>query len=429
MIAGSAAAGGTGAPRATRDLVWLLVARTTRLFGNGVLSVTIGLYLAHLGLAPAAIGAVLAGGLLGGTFATAGLGALATRWGRRRAMRVAAALTLVGAVILLTQSAGPLLGLGALVGSMSPSGQDVGPQQALEQAGLADLADPRRRADLFAWYSLAGSLAVALGALVAGIPAWLGPGRGAGLGPERLLIGVYTLCAAAGLLAYGRLTSRLDPLWVLTPAEGEEPRPAARWAWTGLDRSRGAVARLAALFAVDSFAGGIAVQGLIALDLHLRFGIGLGVLGPIFFATNTAAALSSLAAARLARRFGLLRTMVFTHLPSNVVLMAVAAAWAWPIAVALLVLRASLSQMDVPTRQAYTMALVTPAERSAAAGATGAARTLGAMAGPLVGGAAVAAPQLGLIFLVGGGLKAVYDLTLYRVFRRVPLPEDAGPGG
>ncbi|HVA20911.1 MAG TPA: MFS transporter [Candidatus Micrarchaeia archaeon] len=416
------------------DLLWLFASRAARLFGSGVLSVTLGLYLARLGLRPAVIGAVLAGGLLGAALATAGLATLAHRWGRRRSLVSAAALSVLGAVLLLTQSTPLALGLAAAVGSVSASGQDVGPQQALEQAGLADLVEGgRRRADLFAWYSLAGSLAAALGALVAGLPGLLGGGgSGVGLAAERGLVGVYAACAVLGLAAYTRLSTGVDgpPAGAGPAAAAARPlRPPSLWAWTGLHRSRRTVAQLAGLFALDSFAGGVAVQGLVAFDLHLRFGLGLGALGPIFFATNVTAALSYLVAARLARRFGLLNTMVFTHLPSNVLLMAVAAAPVWPLAVVLLVARSGLSQMDVPTRQAYTMALVDPSERSAAAGATGAARTLGAMAGPLVGGAAVALPQLGLIFLIGGGLKVVYDVTLFRVFRRVPVPVEAPPAG
>ncbi|HUY61908.1 MAG TPA: MFS transporter, partial [Candidatus Dormibacteraeota bacterium] len=166
----------------------------------------------------------------------------------------------------------------------------------------------------------------------------------------------------------------------------------------------------------------------VAYYFHLRFGLSLAALGPLFFATNLAAAASYLAAARLARRIGLLNTMVFTHLPSNGLLMLVAAMPTWPLAAAVLFLRNGLSQMDVPTRQAYLMALVSPDERSAAAGVTGSARTVGAMLGPLVGGLALASPVLGLPLLLGGGLKAVYDGALYLVFHRVRLPDEgAGP--
>jgi len=406
-----------------RDAAWLIGSRSARLFGNGVLSVTLALYLAHLRLAPAAIGAVLAAGLLGGALSAVGLGQMAQRRGRRRALALSAGLGCLAALLLTTASIAWLLGLAAAIGAVSASAQDVGSQPALEQAAIADLVPAPRRTDLFAWYSLAGSLAAALGALVAGLPNLLGVHGAAGFGAERALVALYGAAQLAALVAYLQLSPRADGVPTPLSAAGAR-RPPSRWAWTGLHRSRPTVVRLGSLFALDSFAGGVAVQGLVAYDLHLRFGLGLAALGPVFFATNVAAALSYLVAARLARRIGLLNTMVLTHLPSNVVLMAVAWAPTWPVAVALLVLRSTCSQMDVPTRQAYTMALVDPSERSAAASATGAARTLGAMAGPLVGGAALAAPGLGLIFLLGGGLKIGYDLALFRLFRGVPLPAE-----
>ncbi len=394
----------------------LFVTRAVRLFANGCLSVSLGLYLGRLGLSPAAIGLVLTAGLAGGAAATLGLGAVAHRIGRRRALVLTGVATALGAVLLATGRTVPVLALATAIASTSPTGQDVGPQPALEQAGIAGLVGGARRTDAFAWYSLVGSLALALGSLAAGATGLWHVRATVPLAAYELLIAVYGLAGLLGSVLYARCSPGLDG-----PAPvADGPRPLM-----GLHRSRGVVALLAGLFSVDAFAGGIVAQGLVAYYFHLRFGLSLAALGPLFFATSLAAAGSYLAAARLARRFGLLNTMVFTHLPSNFLLMLVAAMPVWPLAALVLFLRNGLSQMDVPTRQAYLMALVTPEERSAAAGATGSARTAGAMLGPLVGGVALASPVVGLPLLLGGGLKAVYDVALYLVFRRVRLPDEA----
>jgi len=275
---------------------------------------------------------------------------------------------------------------------------------------------------LFARYNLIASLSAAVGALAAGLPALL-----AGIGLPfasgiRLLFGVY---AALGLVVAGlsfRLSSPVEaPVHPLLEAKRLGQRLAPQ-----LRRSRGIVWRLTALFSVDALAGGLVVQSLMALFFHLRFGVPLATLSVLFFGANLLSALSFLVAVPLARRFGLLNTMVFTHLPSNVLLALVAFAPTFPIAAALLLMRQMLSQMDVPTRQAYTMTIVDPEERTAAASVTSLARSLGASTSPVFSGLLLQGPLLvvGLPFILAGALKAAYDLTLWSIFRHVHLKEE-----
>ncbi|HEV7215612.1 MAG TPA: MFS transporter, partial [Chloroflexota bacterium] len=304
-----------------------------------------------------------------------------------------------------------LLALAAIAGTISPSGKEVGPFLSLEQAILPQTAPDARRTGLFAAYNLVGSLSSALGALVAAVPPLLGVSTVVG---GRLLLWAYALAALLLLLLYTRLSPKAE---VIRP-DRAAPRRG------GLHRSRGIVARLAVLFAVDSFAGAFVVQSLIAYWFHLRYGVDIAALGAIFFGVNLCAALSFLAAAPLARRIGLLNTMVFTHLPSNVLLVLVALMPNAGLAIAVLLLRSLLSQLDVPTRQSYTMAVVAPEERAAAAGITSVARSAAAAAAPAFAGATLAVPALGLPFLIAGSLKIVYDLAILAIFRNIRPPEE-----
>ncbi len=389
---------------------WLLLsARLLRMLGVGVIVASLPLYLAHLGLSSFEVGSVLTCGMLGGAVATAAFGVAAGVMGRRRALQLAALLPIAGAALLLTQRGVGLLALAAFVGGVSASGQDVGAPQALEQAAIADLLG--HGAGAFAWYGLGGSLSLAFGSLVAGLLA--GAGRSPTAGPYGALIAAYAVTSLAAGIVYTQLSPKVE-----APVADRPLKPG----WTGLGRSRRWVGELAALSSMDALAGGIAAQSLIAYYFNLRFGVGLEVIGPILFLANLAAAASQLVAAALANRFGLLRTMVFTHLPSDVLLAAVPLMPLWPLAAAVLICRQSISQMDVPTRQAYTMTMVSPEERTAAASATGSARTVGAAAGPILGGALVTPVLLGFNLVVAGAVKAAYDLVLYRRFRDIPLP-------
>lgn len=403
------------------DLRLLFVTRAARMASYGFLSVVLVLYLAGLGFSQARIGLLLTLTLVGDTLISLWITLHADRLGRKRMLVVGAAL-MVGAGLPFALSGDfTVLVLAATLGVISPSGHEVGPFLALEQAALAQVLPGERRTGVFAWYHLTGSFATALGALAGGWTAQVLQGHGlAPVSSYRVLVVAY---AAVGLIL-AALFLRLSPAVEAPPATGA---PAPRW---GLHGSKGVVLRLSALFALDAFAGGFVIQSLVAYWFHVRFGVAPGALGSIFFAANLLAGLSSLYAVKLAGRIGLIRTMVVTHIPSNVLLILVPLMPNLPLAVAMLLLRFSISQMDVPTRQAYTMAVVAPDERSAAAGITGIARTTGAALSPVLAGAMLALPALAsLPFFLAGGLKILYDLLLYRSFKASEIggaerPED-----
>jgi MFS family permease len=325
----------------------------------------------------------------------------------------------VAGLVFAATSWPPLLILAATIGVISPTGNEVGPFLAVEQAALSQTIEGARRTATFAWYNLVGYVATAVGALLAGVVSQVLLDAGlANADAYRVIVIGYGLIGLAMAVGCG---------W-LGPAIEAPPRAAAAdgiGRRFGLGRSRNVVLRLSALFSIDAFAGGFIPVSLMAYWFHLRFGVEPAVLGAIFFGSNLLAAVSALSAARIAARFGLVNTMVFTHLPSNVLLILIPLMPTLPLAVGVLLLRFCLSQMDVPTRQSYVMAVVDPDERSAAAGVTGIARTTGAALSPalsavLVSNATVAA----LPFYLAGGLKIAYDLLLYREFRSVRPPDE-----
>jgi len=323
-----------------------------------------------------------------------------------------------GAVFCVTQTYW-LLVLAATIGVISPSGNEVGPFLSIEQAALAHIVGDGERTAVFARYHLAGSVATALGALVAGsVVSGL---QGSGWSPLtsfRVLIAFY---AGLGVVLAGLFT-RLTPAVELPRAGGVERRAPVR---LGLHQSTRVVLKLSSLFALDAFGGGFVVQSIVVYWFYLRFGAVPSTLGAIFFGANLLAGASALAAVPLARRIGLIRTMVFTHIPSNILLMLVPVMPTLPLSIAVFLLRCSISQMDVPTRQSYVMAVVAPDERSAASAVTGVARTAGAAVSPSLAGACLAVPALvGLPFLLAGALKATYDVLLWRGFRAVGPPEE-----
>jgi MFS family permease len=382
----------------------LLFTRFTRLFAYGALSVVLVLYLTALGMGTAQIGVLLTLTLLGDTVVSLWLSTRADRIGRRRVLMIGAALMVAaGVTFTLTRNFVVLL-VAATIGVISPSGNEVGPFLPIEQAALAQVVPTDRRTGVFAWYTLTGAFATALGSLGAGV-----------LSATIHYRGVVVLYAALGIvlaLGFTRLSRAAEVL---------QPHTTAPF---GLGRSRAVVLRLAALFALDSFAGGFVVQSFAAYWFYLRFGVDPAMLGAIFFGANLLAGLSALVASRLAARFGLIRTMVFTHLPSNLLLILVPLMPSLPLAVAVLFARFSISQMDVPTRQSYLMAVVSPEERSAAGGVTGVARTIGAGIAPILAGLLFSRPSLiNMPFFIAGTLKIVYDLLLYRGF--VASPESS----
>jgi MFS family permease len=395
----------------SRDTLVLFGARSLRLFGYGLISIVLVLYLAELGLPEARIGLLLSLTLVGDTAISLWISTRADRLGRRN-MLVVGAVLLAGAGLVfgLTDEYWLLL-LAATIGVISPSGNEVGPFLSIEQAALSQVLADEDRPRVFAWYHLAGACATALGALAAGVAVdrlqVIGWSR---LGAFRAVIAIY---AGLGVVLGGLFL-------VLTAAvEPARERPVlARPSWMGLHSSKGVVLKLSSLFALDSFAGGFVVQSIAVYWFHRRFGLAPSTLGAVFFGANLLAGASALVAVPLARRIGLIETMVVTHIPSNVLLMLVPLMPRADLAVAVLLLRFSISQMDVPTRQAYVMASVRPDERSAAAGVTGVARTAGAAISPSLAVGLMAVPSLmGAPFLLAGGLKIVYDVLIWRGFR------------
>ena len=395
---------------------WLLfVTCAIRMFAYGFLSVVLGLYLASLGYDTATIGGTFTAVLAGGAILTVALTQVADRLGRRRVLMAgAAAMALAGAVFAITSDL-VVLTVAAIVGAISPSGREAGPFSSLEQAMLPQTTGDEQRTHVFAAYNLIGTLAFAVGALAVGLPALFGLEA---LAAQRALIWAYAAIGVLLLVLFARLSGTVEA----SDYRGAAPAPSRpRF---GLHRSRGIAIKLAALGALDSFGQGFVVQSLLAYWIYLRFGTDVQTLGAIFFWANLFTAVSFLAAAPLARRIGLLNTMVFTHLPSNVLVMLVPLMPSLELAVVMLLARQLLSQLDVPTRQSYTMAVVDPDERAAAAGLSSVARTSALAVAPAFAGATLAVPALGLPFLIAGSLKIVYDLTLFAVFRKVRPPEE-----
>ena len=406
-----------------RDGRLLFLLRTLRMFGYGFLAVVLVLYLAELGLPAAAIGAILTLSLVGDTLISLWLTVQADRLGRRRVLIASSALVFLAGLVFAATSWPPALVLAATIGVISPTGNEVGPFLAVEQTALAELVPDRRRTATFAWYNLVGYVATATGALLGGVISQLL--LSAGQQPVEAYRAVVVAYAGIGLLMALVATLLGSRIEAPTRPPAADSTIARRF---GLGRSKGVVARLSVLFSLDAFAGGFIPLSLVAYWFHLRYGVEPAVLGGVFFAANLLAAVSALSAARLAARFGLVNTMVFTHLPSNVLLILVPLMPTLELAVAVLLLRFCLSQMDVPTRQSYVIAVVDPDERAAAAGVTGIARTTGAALSPAL--AAVLIPTAALAalpFYLAGGLKIVYDLLLYRSFRAVA--PTVGSGG
>jgi MFS family permease len=408
---------------------WRIVAaRGLRQFAYGLLGVTLAVALSESGISPVAIGGLITAALAGDFVATYLISLFADQWGRRRTLIwLALIMATTGAVYGLTRFY-PALLLAAFVGTLGTSGSETAPFLPIEQAMLPQTCAPALRTELFARYNLTASLAGALGALVAGAPDLLtraGLPRSLAL---NLMFGVYAALSLAVAFLAARLTSHVEASRRASSATGGDGggRAWTRRLFPPLGSSRGVILRLAGLFSVDALAGSLVTQSLLALYFHLRFSVPLSALAVLFFGANLLSALSFLAAAPLARRFGLLNTMVFTHLPSNVLLMVVAFMPTFPLAGATLFARQLLSQMDVPTRQAHTMALTPPEERTAAASVTSLARSAGSGVSPVISGALLsgALVVLGLPLLIGGALKIVYDLGLWVVFRNVRPPDE-----
>jgi MFS family permease len=408
--------------RLTRDGWLLFFTRFIRLFAYGSLSVALVFYLIGLGLTESQTGILLTLTLVGDTVVSLYLTTHADRFGRRRTLIVGASLMAAAGLAFALTSNFLLLVLAGTIGVISPSGNEVGPFLSIEQAALSHVVPDKTRTEVFAWYTLAGSLATALGAISGGtLTHALQQTAMKPVGSYRAVVMLY---AALGVLL-AILFTRLSPAAeVSTPGE-DHPLPASLKRFLGVGRSRGVVLKLSSLFALDAFGGGFVVQSFAAYWFYLRFGVDPATLGVIFFWANIFAGISALMASRLASRFGLINTMVLTHLPSNILLILVPLMPNLRLAVLVLLVRFSISQMDVPTRQSYTMAVVSAGERSAAAGITGVARTTGAAISPLFVGFLFARPSLiNVPFFIAGTLKIVYDVLLYHEFVSVQPPEE-----
>ncbi len=425
-------------PSPKPDIPLLFTTRIVRLFCYGFLSVVLALYLAQAGLDEKQIGLLFSMTLAGDAAISLLLTTSADRFGRRRTLLIGALLMLVAGIAFIVTREPLVLMAAAIVGVISPSGNEIGPFLSVEQAGLTQLLPAERRTQVFAWYNLSGSFATAAGALAGG---WLAQSlQAAGTSAFEAYHLVLVGYAAGGLLLailFLFVSAAIEaPRETLQTTIGKTSHPGfgtlnqkPRGRLLGLHRSRNVVFRLSALFALDAFAGALLVQSMVAYWFHVRFGVEAGVIGSIFFGANILAGISALLAGRLAKKIGLINTMVFTHIPSNLLLMLVPLMPSLPLAVGVLLARFSISQMDVPARQSYTMAVVAPDERSAAAGVTSIARSVGAAASPSLAGFFLSVPLLlSLPFFLSGGLKIAYDLLLYRNFRRLKPPEELGSG-
>jgi MFS family permease len=383
-----------------------------RAVGTGYLGVLLGVYLSRVGLDARGIGLVASAGIAG-TAAGALLVTLrGSRIGYRRALLGLSLATAAGGVALALSSHVLALAAAAFLGMANAMGRDRGGSSVLEQAALPATVGDSGRTAVFARYSVLQDVGHALGSLLAGVPALvemggLAPGAAAYRGSVLAYAGLMLLPAAA----YLRLSAAVEP-----------PRSAARVPVS--PGTRRILWRISSLFAIDSLAGGFLTAALLAFFLAERFGVGLEQVAPLFFLARVANALSHLAAARLARRIGLVNTMVFTHIPSSLLLVTVAYAPSFPVAAVLFLLRESLVEMDVPTRQSYVMALVRPEERGLASGVTHLVRVGAWAVAPVFAGALMQGVSLAVPLLAGAGLKIAYDLLLWRAFRHVRPPEE-----
>ena len=397
-------------PAAANPIRRILVARGLRDFGDGLVAVLLPAYLVALGFGAAEVGAVATIALAGSALMTIGVGVLGTRADTRLLLVLAAVLMVASGLGFAAAASFAVIAAIALVGTINPSAGSVSIFVPLEQALLTQAAPDAGRTAIFARYSLVGALAAAVGALAAAGPEAIAATGVPWLAALQSSFLLYALLGVACFAAYARI-----------PRRAAAERPAGR---APLGPSRSIVVRLAALFSVDAFAGGLAVQSLLALWLFERFGLSLAEAGLFFFWSGVLSAFSFPVAAWLAGRIGLVNTMVFTHIPSSLFLIGAALAPTVELALGLLLLRAALSQMDVPTRTSYVMAVVTPAERTAAASFTAVPRSLAAAASPALAGAMFAAGYQSAPLIVCGMLKIAYDIALLVAFRHIKPPEE-----
>lgn len=393
------------------DRGWLYFAVFVRSVATGMIGVLLGVYLSELHLSADAIGVIVGVGLGGAALGTLLVTFYADVAGHRRTLVLITLATFAGAVLLTCSTHPVALGFAALVGMVNGMGRDRGAALVVEQAALPATVSDRGRTMVFARYNILQDIGHALGALFAALPSVLQP-----LGVEentafRSSIGLYAVLSLLPVLAY----------WRLSPAI-EAPRVARKVHLSA--ESRAILWKICALFAIDSLAGGFLTTALLSFFFHERFGVGVDAIGLLFFAARIANAGSHFAAAWLAGRIGLVNTMVFTHIPSSLLLATVPFMPTFPIAAALFLLREGLVEMDVPTRQSYVMAVVRPEERAFASGVTHLVRLSGWALAPALAGLLMAGASLAVPLFIGAGMKIAYDLALWRSFRRLRPPEE-----
>lgn len=399
-----------GARRLPGPAACLYTARALRDFGDGFVAVLLAVYLTALGLGAFEVGVIATAALLGSALVTLAIGFIGPRHGQRRLLLLASILMFATGLAFAAAPGFGILLLIAFVGTVNPTAGNVSVFVPLEHALLAGAAADAERTRLFAIYGLSGAFAAAAGALAAASPDLLVALGWSRLGALQAMFVLYALLGVAGGLFYWLIPADTAP--------ADAPRRQA------LGPSRRIVYKLAAFFSIDAFAGGFAVQALMALWLFSKFGLSLTAASLFFFWSGLLAALSYPASAWLAKRIGLVNTMVFTHIPANLCLIAAALVPSLELALALLLIRSALSQMDVPARSSYVMAVVTPPERAAAASVTSVPRSLASAASPALAGAMFAAGFIALPFVLCGALKTLYDLILLWSFRHVKPPEE-----
>jgi MFS family permease len=400
-----------------KDIYILFATRILRLFAYGALSVVLVLYLSQIGLDDYRIGLLITLTLIGDAIISLWITTRADAYSRKKMLILGSFLMGAGGIAFLLTDNYLVLTVTAIIAVISPTGKEIGPFLSIEQSALAQILERKNLTKVIAWYNLAGSFATAFGALCAGWLTEVFLNEGVSLtGSYKIIIAGYGMAGIILLIIFSFLSSQIEPEKV------KEVQPVKKT--LGLHKSKKVVFKLSSLFALDAFAGGFIIQSIIAYWFYLKFGLTAGTLGSIFFGTNLVAGISALYAARIANRIGLLNTMVFTHLPSNILLLLIPLMPNLTLAVGMLILRFSISQMDVPTRQAYMMIVVSEDERSAAAGISTISRSIGASVSPSICGILLANPLLlNFPFFFAGGLKIIYDLWLYASLRKVKVKE------
>jgi MFS family permease len=396
------------------DRGWLYFAVFVRSLATGMIGVLLGIYLSELHLGADSIGVIVGVGLGGAALATLLTTLYADRRGHRVTLLLITLASFVGAVFLAVSAHPIALGFAALIGMVNGMGRDRGAALVVEQAALPATASDRERTMVFAKYNVLQDIGHALGALLAALPSVLQQSGVANLPAFRTSIAVYAVLSLLPALAYWRLSSTVEAPRV---TGGNRTSP----------ETRGILWRISSLFALDSIAGGFLTTALLSFFFHERFGVGVESIGLLFFAARIANAASHIGAAWLAQRIGLVNTMVFTHIPSSLLLATVPFMPTFPIAAALFLVREGLVEMDVPTRQSYVMAVVRPEERAFASGVTHLVRLGGWAIAPAIAGFLMSGSGLALPLIIGAGMKIAYDLMLWRSFRRLRPPEELEP--